>query len=283
MAALMQEMLPLAAERAGGLAWESYFPFGGGRAPWASAMAQATGLQAMARTADRLNREAEVFPVLARAVAPFERSAPSGLRDPDADHYLMYSFAPGLRILNGFLQALIGLHDYARITGDATAQALYEAGERQAEREVPRHDTGAWSLYSDGGAESTLSYHQLVTDFLGGMCRREAAEVYCAARDRFIAYLSQPPVLELLTEQLRRNRKGRLKFALSKVSDVGVRITRGEDVVLERDLGIVGHGTRKVKFDVPKRRGLYDVEIAARDLAGNAGSAVRAVAISGAS
>jgi hypothetical protein len=269
MGTLLDEMLPLAAERAGGLVWEYYFAFGGGEAPWASAMAQGTGLQAMARTANRLNREADVMPILARGVTPFAQDAPTGLRDPDADHYLLYSFRPDFRVLNGFLQALIGLHDYARIAGDPVAQALYEAGERQAQREVPRHDTGAWSLYSDGGAESTLSYHQLVTDFLGGMCRREVVDVYCAAHDRFIAYLGQPPLLELLTDRLRRNRRGRLKFALSKVSDVGVRITRGDDVVLERDLGIVGHGTRKVRFDVPKRRGLYDVEIAARDLAGN--------------
>jgi len=274
MGALLDEMLPLAAERAGGLAWEYYFAFGGGRAPWASGMAQATGLQALARAANRLNREAEVFPVLARAVAPFERDAPTGLRDPGADHYLLYSFKPDLRVLNGFLQTLIGLHDYARITGDATAQALYEAGERQAEREVPRHDTGAWSLYSDGGAESTLSYHQLVTDFLDGMCRRTGAEVYCATRDRFTAYLTQPPVLELVTEELRRGRRGKLKFELSKVSAVTVTISREGETVLERDLGIAGHGTRRVRWRVPRERGAYDVEIAARDLAGNAATLV---------
>jgi hypothetical protein len=270
MAALVDEMLPLAAERAGGLVWEYYFAFGGGRAPWASAMAQATGLQAMARAASRLDREADVFGVLARGVAPFDRDAPSGLRDPEADHYLLYSFAPGMRVLNGFLQSLIGLHDYARIAGDPVAQALYEAGERQAEREVPRHDTGAWSLYSDGGAESTLSYHELVTDFLDGMCAREGDDVYCATRDRFTAYLTEPPVLELRTERLRRARPGKLELDLSKVSDVSVLITRDGETVLERDLGIVGHGTVRVRFDVPRRRGTYDVEIAARDLAGNA-------------
>ena len=32
-------------------------------------------------------------------------------------------------------------------------------------------DTGAWSLYSEHGAESTLSYHELTASFLGGLCR----------------------------------------------------------------------------------------------------------------
>ncbi|MDA8068194.1 MAG: hypothetical protein M0T77_06240, partial [Actinomycetota bacterium] len=42
---LMSEMIPLAVRRAGGLAWEYYFNWEGGRPPWVSAMAQATGLE----------------------------------------------------------------------------------------------------------------------------------------------------------------------------------------------------------------------------------------------
>ena len=44
---LMAEMIPLAAQRAGSLAWEYYFNFDGGGPPWTSAMSQATGLQAL--------------------------------------------------------------------------------------------------------------------------------------------------------------------------------------------------------------------------------------------
>ena len=39
-------------------------------------------------------------------------------------HYLQYSFAPRLFIFNAFLQSVIGLYDYADITGDATASRL---------------------------------------------------------------------------------------------------------------------------------------------------------------
>ena len=49
--ALIDELLPLAAQRAGGLAWEYLFPFDGQRPPWVSSLAQGTGLQAMARAA----------------------------------------------------------------------------------------------------------------------------------------------------------------------------------------------------------------------------------------
>ena len=34
-------------------------------------------------------------------------------------HYLQYSYAPRLRIANGFTQALNGLHDFAALANDA--------------------------------------------------------------------------------------------------------------------------------------------------------------------
>ena len=39
-------------------------------------------------------------------------------------------------------------------------------------RRCPGADTGAWSRYSAGGAESDLGYHRLVRDFLRSMCER---------------------------------------------------------------------------------------------------------------
>ena len=56
LAVMLDELLPLAAERAGGLAWEYYFTFGGGRPPWVSGLAQGTAVQALARAATRLRR-----------------------------------------------------------------------------------------------------------------------------------------------------------------------------------------------------------------------------------
>ena len=78
--------------------------------------------------------------------------------------------SPGLRVLNGFLQANTGLYDFAQLTGDAEARRLFKAGDRAARREIPKFDTGAWSLYSLGGRESDLGYHRLVRDFLDNLC-----------------------------------------------------------------------------------------------------------------
>jgi hypothetical protein len=283
LAVMLDELLPLAAERAGGLAWEYYFTFGGGRPPWVSGLAQGTAVQALARAATRLRRQADVLPVAQRALAVFETPAPAGVRVPAAAgvHYAIYSFAPSLRVLNGFVQALNGLHDYARLSGDPRGTALFEAGEPEAREEVPTYDTGAWSLYSRGSTtrESDLGYHDLLTDFLEGLCDRTGQDVYCTTAANFVTYKSQPPVVAVEPRRLRGGRPGRVAFELSKISNVTLRITRGTQVVEERPFGVVGYGRRTFGWDVPRRRGDYTVELAVRDLVGNPASASAVVRV----
>jgi hypothetical protein len=274
--AMLDELLPLAAERAGGLAWEYYFSFGGGRPPWVSGMAQGTAVQALARAARRLHRQADVFPIAQRALAIFTKPTPQGVRVPAefGDHYVIYSYAPGLRVLNGFIQSLIGLYDYARLTSDPRATQLFVAGEREARHEVPEFDTGAWSLYSRGSVseESDLGYHDLLQGFLAGLCRRTGVAVYCTTAQHFLDYKQQPPVIDVRPRRLRGGRTGRVRFDLSKISSVDLRITRGDTVVEARPFGLVGHGSRSFGWDVPRRRGTYTVQLTARDLAGNTAS-----------
>ena len=184
--ALLDEIKALAAERAGGLAWEYLFPFDGQRPPWVSSLAQGTGLQAMARSATRLNRQADIFPTALAGLKIFQTRPPAGVRVSQADgaHYLQYSGLPRLKILNGFIQSLVGLYDFANLTGDPTAQSLFEDGDRAARAEVPTFDTGAWSLYSRGSTtrESDLGYHKLLRDFLVSLCTRTKAQPSTARR-----------------------------------------------------------------------------------------------------
>ena len=270
---MVDELLALAVERAGGLAWEYYFSFGGGRPPWVSGLAQGTAVQALARAARRLNREPDILPLAQRALAIFSAPTPEGVRVPaeHGDHYAIYSFAPDLRVLNGFIQSLIGLHDYARLSGDPTGTALFAAAEPQARYEVPLYDTGAWSLYSRGSSsrESDLGYHDLLRGFLEGLCNRTDTEVYCTTAENFVTYKSQPPVVTVKGRRLRGGRPGRVTFELSKISNVTLKITRRSKVVESRPFGVIGHGKRTFGWDVPRRRGDYTVELAVRDLAGN--------------
>jgi hypothetical protein len=283
---LTDEVLGLASDRAGGLAWEYLFRFDGGAPPWVSSLAQGTGLQALSRAASRLGRQGDIYPVTERALTVFQQPPPEGVREgPETGwagpHYLQYSFAPGLYILNGFTQAVTGLHDYAQATQDPTATQLYTEGQAELAREVPRYDTGAWSLYEigTGSYESSLSYHELLTGFLVNMCDRTQADVYCQTAARFAEYEHQPPTLALARQKLRGGRGATLRIRLSKVSAMSVQIRRGAKVVLSRSLGTVGHGLVRVRWAVPRRAGSYDVQVSVRDLNGNTARATGSVEV----
>jgi hypothetical protein len=274
---LLDELLPLRVPRAGGVAWEYDFAFGGGRPPWVSGMAQGTGVEAMSRVAKRLGRQEEVLPILKQALGIFRTNTPEGVRVPTSDgpEYALYSFAPNLHVINGFLQALIGLYDLAKYGGDADAQALYEEGERVARREVPNYDTGAWSLYSRGSSEheSDLSYHQLVTSFLHNLCTRSQEPVYCDTELKFTQYQMEAPVISLATATLRGGKLGTVKIRLSKISRVRLVFSRNGRVVYAKPTVTVGHGKPALSWQVPRKAGEYDVALTATDLAGNVGTA----------
>ena len=184
--ALLDRMVALASQRGGFTAWEYFFAFGGGTPPWISGLAQGTAIQALTRGSQLLGDPRYV--AFARgALGAFEARPPLGVRAPSTSgsgrHYLIYSFSSGLRVLNGFLQSLVGLYDFAAATKDRRAERLFKAGDRAARREIPRYDTGAWSLYASGGAESDLGYHRLVRDFLQSLCdRTKTARLLRAAR-----------------------------------------------------------------------------------------------------
>jgi hypothetical protein len=279
---LLDEALPLATGRAGGLAWEYLFPFDGQKPPWVSSLAQGTGLQAMARAAIRLKRQAEVLPIAGRGLGIFQTPPPAGVRvETDGGaHYLQYSGLPNLQVINGFVQSLVGLFDYARLTGDTVAQTLFAQGDVAARAEIPRFDTGAWSLYSRGGSkpESDLGYHVLLRDFLNSLCVRTTAPQYCSAAAHFTLYLKSPPKPQVLASNLRAGRSGRLRFKLDKVSRVSVKIAQGARIVDTRGLGTVERGSR---YEIwrPRHSGAYTVTVSASDLAGNPATATGTVEV----
>jgi len=170
--ALLAEALPLASSRAGGLTWEYLFQFDGGRPPWTSGLSQGTALQVLARAYQRF-KDPAYLAAAQQALAVFRTPPPTGVHVAThaGANYAEYSYAPSDRILNGFIQALVGLYDYASLTADPLGRRLFEEGDAEARVEVPHYDTGAWSLYDQYG-ESSLNYHELLTEFLQHLCSR---------------------------------------------------------------------------------------------------------------
>jgi hypothetical protein len=265
---LLDRMVALSSERGGFLAWEYLFAFGTGAPPWISGMTQATAAQALARGRSVLG-DARYAHAARRALGAFEQPPPAGVAVAVAGgrRYTMYSFDPGLRILNGELQAVIGLRDTATLLHDARARRLYAAGERVARQAVAAFDTGAWSLYSQGGRESTLGYHRLLGGFLTGLCSRTGVRTYCATGRRFARYVREPPRVQLARLRGARARRATtIRFSLSKVSRVRVFVWDRSGLELRRDLRLA-RGHHSVRW-VPALRGRHFVKIVATGPAG---------------
>jgi D-glucuronyl C5-epimerase C-terminus len=169
---LLGEAIALATQRAGGIAWEYVFPFDGGQPPWTSGLSQGTAIQVLARAWSRFHEQAYLT-AAQQALGIFETPPPEGVRvaTPAGALYAEYTYAPEDRILNGFIQALVGLYEYTAITQDPLGQQLFEAGDSEARAIVPSYNTGAWSRYDQFG-ESDLNYHELLTEFLQHLCER---------------------------------------------------------------------------------------------------------------
>jgi len=276
---LLDEALAYATQRAGGIAFEYLFTFDGGRPPWVSGLAQGTGLSALSRAAIRL-RTTRYFDAARQALGIFRTPPPEGVRFTRSTgvHYLQYSYAPTLRIANGFTQALNGLHDFAALANDEEGRVLFASGERELRHELPQFDTGAWSLYSKPGAESDLGYHKVLRDFLQNLCDRltkagsPSPTLYCDTARRFTADLTTPPTLKVrLPAKDPRAKAGvTIRIALDKISTVTVTAARGGKVVFSHTARWA-HGTHALRI-TPSRRGALTIRAGAVDLAGNVGS-----------
>jgi D-glucuronyl C5-epimerase C-terminus len=266
---VLAQMIPLAVNRAGGPVWEYYFKFDGGNPPWTSAMSQGTGIEALTR-AYEASQNRSYLQLAHQALALFTAPPPTGVRVPTplGARYVQYSFTPGTSIINAFLQSLIGLYDYAQVSGDPLAEALFNAGNAEAQAEVPHYDTGAWSLYQPG-VEDTLSYHELVTGFLQQLCQRTQAPVYCVTAQHFTSYLTTPPALTLLTQHVPKGKPASIQFRLSKISQVGIVVIGPGGHTLFQTSASFGYGTRSFAIPPLKHRGTYTIHLAATDLAGN--------------
>jgi D-glucuronyl C5-epimerase C-terminus len=183
----LDEMLTLAQRRGGAISWDYLFPFSGALPPWTSGLSQATAIRAYLK-ANRYSTARQI-------AAIFGVRAPLGVRVPlgaDGNWYALYSFAPGERVLNAHLNAVIALHDLARVTKDPKIAALEEAGLRAARHHIKRFDvSGVWSRYEEGGPPADLNYHVLNRDLAGALCRRTGEAAICKASDSFARELER--------------------------------------------------------------------------------------------
>lgn len=264
---LLGEMVATRVRRGRFIAYEYYFDFDGGRPPWISGMATATGVQAFGRASQLLHQRKwlkyarETFPA-------FTTQAPTGVltRGPfGGTDYLQYSFAPRVYIINAFLQSIIGLYDYATITHDRTANRLWRKAEPEARAQLPHNNTGDWSTYSYGGPESTREYYDLLMEFTVSLCSRLHTAVYCDTARDFRGYITNPAKLTLTGPSAAiKGQRTQVRFSLSKLSAVQIVITRNGKTSLNKT-ATFRRGTGSFTWK-PGATGDYYVRLAAKEL-----------------
>jgi hypothetical protein len=280
---LLDEMVAIRSSRGGFVTWEYWFYFGGGSPPWTSGLSSATALQALARASEpSILDDRSYLRVGHSALGVFRKGPPAGVRvrSGRGSHYLIYSFAPGLRVLNAFLQAINGLYDYAKVSEDPVARSLWKAGDRAAQRELHLYDTGRWSRYSVGGAEASLGYHRLVTVFLDDLCSRLHGR-YCSYYKRFRSYLGAKPVVRYTgSAQGTAGRPLRLLYRVNKASCVTAEVTDTSGNLVFRDRKKVARGEHRFLW-TPAAPGPYVLTLEAVDQNQNATSPSFTIAVNG--
>jgi hypothetical protein len=290
---VLDEAIPLATERAGGIAWEYMFDFDGGVPPWTSGLSQGTAIQALTRAWQRL-KEPAFLTAAQQALGIFQTPPPQGVRvdTPVGAMYAEYTYAPVDKILNGFIQSLVGLYEYTLLTKDPLGQRLFEAGDAEARAIVPYYNTGAWSMYDEFG-ESDLNYHELLTEFLQHLCERTRKgeplaptgtpiagdQLYCTTAKAFTQDLHTPPAISLISKTLPASARAGVQLSLSKVATVALTVRRGASVVWTNS-ATVERGKPRLLWVTPAKTGSYSVTLTATDLAGNTASATGTILLS---
>lgn len=185
-----RELIRWGVPRGGALTWEYYFNYSGSKAPWISSISQGSAAQSLARVGYRMRNRA-MLKAAKRAANSFGQTPTRGVRvaRDGGFHFLGYSGAPKLIILNMFVQSLNSLRSYSLLTGDKRMRRLYIKGVQAAKREAPKFDTGSWSLYSLSGEKTDLHYHLLTIEFMNELCKNTRDETICGVRDRFKSYV----------------------------------------------------------------------------------------------
>jgi hypothetical protein len=185
--------------------WLYRFPFGGQPVPWVSAMAQGQAMSALIR-ANNLRPERRFTTAVAKARAPFERTWAQGgvsmWQAVGSKRYLIYEeYMPpySLHTLNGWMFAMVGLHEAWTYLGDPIAKSdLYKAdrGIAALRKLLPYYDTGSWSTYNlkklTGTVRGTLArrhYHVIHISQLRWFARLTNDSFFEVYANRFQAYL----------------------------------------------------------------------------------------------
>ncbi|HLI59618.1 MAG TPA: D-glucuronyl C5-epimerase family protein [Solirubrobacteraceae bacterium] len=162
--------------------------------PWASGITQGQGASLMVRLHLQTG-EAAFAEAAERALAPLTTPQRDGGVQGEIDGLPWpeeYPTTPQSHVLNGAIFALWGFRDVAVGLGDGHARRNFEQGIASLATNLPRYDTGSWSLYSLFPHpilnRASSFYHDLHVNQLTAMRWLAPRPEFEATRERWAAY-----------------------------------------------------------------------------------------------
>jgi len=164
------------------------------KAPWYSGLAQGQGISLLLRAHAHAGHE-KYLRAAERAFVPLTRFITEGgvLFEDGRDLWIEeYLVDPPTHILNGFLWALWGVFDFWLARADVSAKDLFDRGVTTLSHNLPRFDTGYWSLYEQSGTRLKMLaspfYHRLHIVQLRLMARLTGNNVFADVAGRWEGY-----------------------------------------------------------------------------------------------
>jgi len=150
--------------------WEYNFPFPDRNLtpPWISGMAQGQGIQVLVR-AYNITGDQKYLKIANSSLQSFfveVKNEGVTYKDPDTGGW-WYEEYPNpynpkeSRVLNGFIFALLGIHEYYERTGDENAKYLFDKGIIELKNHLSDYDTGEWTYYDQLGNYAGINYHHI--------------------------------------------------------------------------------------------------------------------------
>ena len=254
--------MPLATERAGGLAWEYLFPFDG----------QAAAVGLLARPGHRACRRwrarprgCSARPTSSRSrcagSAIFQTAPPAGVRVRVRRRRALPAVlraAEASRCSTASSSRSSASTTSPQLTGDATARALFDAGDLAGRAGGRRRSTPAPGRCTRAGRSSaspTSATTSCCATSSAQLCKRTAAEQYCSAEPALHEYLTTPPVVEVAAAHAASPRS-RASCASSSRRSRAFSVAdhaAGRSVVATINPGVLCRGTKTLAWTAPKK------------------------------
>ena len=264
------DLLATGVQRRGFLAFEYYFPWGGGAPGWISGMATATGMQAFANLGKR-DGDPRYTDAARAMLGAFKAPPPWGVtvQGNAGPSFLLYSQTPMASSATASRRRSSALDNYRVATGDPDAAALVDAAVAEARRLLPKFDTGAWSLYDRTptrplGGPATF-YHRLFEGFLVELCDK-FGDPFCGESDNFARYETEPVAISSLSLRVFKKKYVRASFVLSKRGTATATLERDGSAIRSYTAAMT-RGKHTLTWKRPPK-GDYDLVVKATSLTG---------------